>query len=318
MTRDARSRGRQLALAAAGSAALGTAATGEWLRRRGARRSAARMAAALDAIDESRLGERVAVPPGGGPSADLASALNALLDRLELGVAERRWRIAEASHEMRTPLTAIKAELDVSLRADELPSELREVVQELRDQVDRTAQTLDNVLRLARGEDAYLELALAPVELCQAIESALRSLHPLAHAKELTLAFDGCPCETQADPYRLHQALTNLIENAIKFSPSGGEVRVSAWRRDDYVGVTVVDEGPGIPAEAREQVFDRFFRVGDERAREAEGSGLGLAICREIATAHGGAVWVDSESERGNAISLALPGERRAETSSRG
>jgi signal transduction histidine kinase len=102
-------------------------------------------------------------------------------------------------------------------------------------------------------------------------------------------------------------ALTNLIENAIKFSPPGGRVSVTAWCRDDEVGVTVTDDGPGIPAAAQAHLFDRFYRADPARRRAIGGSGLGLAICREIADAHRGRVWVDSRPGHGSAFSLALP-----------
>ena len=116
--------------------------------------------------------------------------------------------------------------------------------------------------------------------------------------------------EANADPQRLHQALTNFIENAIKFSGPGGAVTVSAWQRNGEVGVTVKDTGPGIPADARARVFDRFYRADPARGRDGSGSGLGLSICREVADAHGGRVWVESEEGKGSAFSLALPTDR--------
>ncbi|HEY3187829.1 MAG TPA: ATP-binding protein, partial [Solirubrobacteraceae bacterium] len=94
---------------------------------------------------------------------------------------------------------------------------------------------------------------------------------------------------------------------AIKFTPAGGEVKVTTWRHNGEVGFTVADNGRGIPPDARPHVFDRFYRVDHARGREAGGSGLGLAICREVATAHGGRVWVDSEEGKGSEFSLALP-----------
>jgi signal transduction histidine kinase len=100
----------------------------------------------------------------------------------------------------------------------------------------------------------------------------------------------------------------NLIENAIKFSPQGGEVVVSTWATDGEVGVTVRDEGPGVAPEVRERIFDRFFRADSSRTRSTGGSGLGLAISREIALAHAGRVWVDDTAGRGSAFSLALTG----------
>ena len=169
------------------------------------------------------------------------------------------------------------------------------------------SRTVDNLLTLARVDEGRLELLKTRVNLGEAIGAAARPLQPLAAAKQLRLELDGEGFEAQADPQRLHQALTNFLDNAIKFSPTGGEVHVGAWRGVDEVGVTVTDNGPGIPADARPHIFDRFYRADRARGRDGGGSGLGLAICREIASAHGGRVWVDSEEGKGSAFSLALP-----------
>ena len=109
------------------------------------------------------------------------------------------------------------------------------------------------------------------------------------------------------DPRRFRLALTNLIENAIKFTPPGGEVRVDTWQRAAEVGLTVTDEGPGIAEQDREHVFERFYRTADTREKLYEGSGLGLAICRSVALAHGGRLDVASEMGHGSAFTLAVP-----------
>jgi signal transduction histidine kinase len=109
------------------------------------------------------------------------------------------------------------------------------------------------------------------------------------------------------DPGRLAQALTNLVENAIKFTPTGGAIDVHLWRETREVGVTVRDNGIGIPRHAVDHVFDRFYRADPSRSRESGGSGLGLAICYEVATSHCGHIWVDSDEGRGSAFSIALP-----------
>jgi signal transduction histidine kinase len=147
----------------------------------------------------------------------------------------------------------------------------------------------------------------ARVDLREAIDEAAAGLRSLAADKGVRLEVDGAAEAATVDPERLRQALTNLIDNAIKYTPVGGVVRVRSWRRGEEAGVTVSDDGPGIPADARDHVFDRFYRVDSARGRDAGGSGLGLAICREIAEAHGGRLWVVSEEGRGSAFTLALP-----------
>jgi heavy metal sensor kinase len=292
----------------AGPAALAATALGGWWLARKALLPVERMTSKAEQIGIDRLHERIALPRTADEIGRLAVTLNAMLDRLERGVAEKHRLIADASHELRTPLAAMRAELDVSLRGDELPPEARAVLESTREEVDWMSRTVDNLLTLARVDEGRLELLMTRIDLGEAIENAAAPLRPLAATKRLRLEVDGEPWEARADAQRVHQALTNLIENAIKFSQPGGEVRISSWHRGDEVGVTVTDEGPGIPAEARAHVFDRFYRADRARGRDGGGSGLGLAICREIAIAHGGRVWVDSEEGKGSAFSLAFPG----------
>jgi heavy metal sensor kinase len=297
---------RALLLLVGPVAIAATALVGWWLARK-ALLPVARMTSEAEAIDVDRLHERIAVPRAADELAHLAVTLNAMLDRLEAGVVEKRRLVADASHELRSPLAVMRAELDVSLRGDRLPPEARAVLESAREEVDSMTRTVDNLLTLAQVDEGRLAILRTRVELLGASEAAARPLRPLAADKAILLEVDGEPCEAQADPQRLHHALTNLIENAIKFSPRGGEVRISTWSSEHEVGVTVADDGPGIPEDARAHVFDRFYRVDRARGRDIGGSGLGLAICREIASAHGGRVWFESREGGGSAFSLALP-----------
>jgi heavy metal sensor kinase len=283
------------------------AAGGWWLARKGLR-PVERMTSQAEDIGIDRLHERIEVPAAQDEIGHLAVTLNAMLDRLERGVEEKHRLVADASHELRTPLAAMRAELDVSLMDDELDPTSREVLESTREEVDRMGRIVNNLLTLARADEGRLELLRGRVDLADAIEAAARPLRPLATAKRIRLEVDGRSCEADADPESLQLALTNFIENAIKFSEPDGEVRVTAWRSNGEVGVTVRDSGPGIAPAARAQVFDRFYRADPARRREGSGSGLGLSICREIAEAHGGRVWVESEEGKGSAFSLALPG----------
>jgi heavy metal sensor kinase len=291
----------------AGPAALAATVLGGWWLARKALQPVERITSTADEIGIDRLDERIPLPRTRDEIRHLAVTLNAMLDRLEEGVKEKHRLVADASHELRMPLAAMRAELDVSLRGDELSPDARTVLESAREEVDRMSRTVDNLLTLAHVDEGRLELLRRRVDLADAIEAAAGPLRPLAAGRGLRLEVGGDHCEAKADPERLHQALRNFIENAIKFGHPGGTVRVTAWRDTDEVGVTVADDGPGIPAEARAHVFDRFYRADPARGRDGGGSGLGLAICREIATAHGGRVWVESEEGKGSAFSLALP-----------
>jgi heavy metal sensor kinase len=292
----------------AGPAALAATAFGGWWLARQALLPVERMTSKAEQIGIDRLHERIAVPRAHDEIGHLALTLNAMLDRIEHGVADKQRLIADASHELRTPLAVMRAELDVTLRGDDLAEPERAVLESVRDEVDHMSRTVHNLLTLAQVDEGRLDLLISRVPLRRAVETAASQLTTLARTKRVRVEIDpGDPGDVDADPERLHQVLANLIDNAVKFTPPGGDVRITPWRRDGEAGVTVTDTGPGIPEEARPHLFDRFFRVDAARARTHGGSGLGLAICREIALAHGGRLWVDSEPGRGSAFSLALP-----------
>ncbi len=287
--------------------ALAVAGIGGWLLVRNALLPVDRMRRKADEIGIDHLHERLAAPHPGDEIGALAITLNAMLDRLEAGVSTRRALIADASHELRTPLASMRAELDVSLRDPARTPAERATLESVREDVVRMSRTVDNLLTLARADEGALELIRGPVELDRAIEDVTATLRGLADARGVTLIGSGRGGIVTADEQRLKQALTNLVENAIKYTPPGGEVVISSWRAGEQAGVSVVDTGTGIPAQDLERIFDRFYRADPSRGRVSGGSGLGLAICQEIATAHGGSISVQSKEGSGSTFTLALP-----------
>jgi heavy metal sensor kinase len=295
----------------AGPAALLATALGGWWLARKALRPVEQMTRQAGAVGIDRLNERISAPRTEDEIGHLALTLNAMLDRLERGVVEKHRVVADTAHELRTPLAAMRTELEVTLGDDCLDPSARAVLESALEEVERMSRTVENLLTLAHVDEGRLELLITRVDVLEASEAAVERLRPLATAKGIWVKVEGERCEASADPQRLDQAVRNLVENAIKFAPPGGEVDVTAWCRDDEVGVTVSDNGPGIPAEHRARVFDRFYRVDAARGRRG-GSGLGLAICREIAIAHGGRVRLESEERKGSSFTLALPRTRPA------
>jgi heavy metal sensor kinase len=291
----------------AGPIALAAAAFAGWWVVRNALMPVERMRRKAERIGIDQLHERLTAPRSTDEIGQLAGTLNQMLDRLEAGVSAKRQLIADASHELRTPLAAMRAELDVSLRQDERSAADRAVLESVREDVDRMSRTVDNLLTLSRADEGQLELMRSEVDLLEVARTASGSLQPLADAKKVSLVLTGTPGPTEGDPHRIRQAITNLIENAVEFTPPGGQVTVSAWSEAGQVGVTVADSGPGIAPEERDRVFDRFYRVEPSRSRRTGGSGLGLAICVEIAAAHGGRIWLDTEEGSGSRFSFALP-----------
>ena len=278
-----------LLLVGGGAALLVTAAGGWWLARK-ALRPVDRMTAQADAIGSDDLDRRLEVPPARDEIAHLGRTLNAMLDRVERGVADKRRLIADASHELRGPLTVMRAELDVALGDPQLDPSARGVLESARDEAARMARMVDDMLTLAQIDEGRLELVTEPVDL-----------------RELAPDVEGEPVMVEGDRMRLAQALGNLIDNARKYG--GGEVRVETWRRGDEAGIAVSDEGPGIPPDQRARIFERFVRL--DAARGRGGSGLGLAICAEVAAAHGGRAWMEPGRDGGSRFVLALPNAER-------
>jgi two-component system, OmpR family, sensor kinase len=166
---------------------------------------------------------------------------------------------------------------------------------------------VENLLTLARADEGELELLRRPVALRAVVDEVVADLGPIAAERGVTVTASGDPARADADRDRLRQVTANLVDNAIKHSRRGGEVRAEAWRANGEAGLRVSDDGTGIPAEALPHVFDRFYRADGARGSTNGGSGLGLAICREIVVAHGGRIWVESEEGRGSRFSVALP-----------
>lgn len=293
----------------AGPAAVGlTALAAYWLAYL-AIRPIDRMTTDAREIGIDQLHERVAVPRSQDETRHLAVTLNAMLERIERGVMEKHRLLADASHELRTPLAIMRSEVDVTLAADELSPAAREVLGSAREELDRMTRTVDNLLTSAQADEGRLELLTVPVDLRELVDETVRTLLPLAAAKGVSLTAQGERLLVQADPPRLKLVVTNLVDNAIRFSPPGETVRVVTWR-DNEVGVAVTDAGPGISPSDEEHLFDRYYRADNPLTSDLGGSGLGLAICQEIALAHGGRVGVDSAPGGGSAFSVALPSWR--------
>jgi heavy metal sensor kinase len=297
----------ELLLLVAGPAALLAAGLGGWLLARRALLPVSRMTQEAAEIGVHRLDERIEVPGTADEVARLATTLNDMLDRLQRGAEERRRFVADASHELRTPLAVMATELDVSLRSAELSADAKEVLASAREEVGRMSRVVEDLLTLARIDEGRLELARRPVSLPAVAGDVVGKLSTFAAERGIVVRVEGGAAVVRGDPERLEQVLTNLVENAVKYSPDGTTVLVRTWGNGSEAGLSVSDAGPGIPAAAVPRVFDRFYRVDAARSRAEGGSGLGLAICREIVEAHGGRIWVESAPGKGSTFSLLLP-----------
>ena len=229
------------------------------------------------------------LPTAGLPDelAPLVRALNDLLQRLSQALDAQRTFVADAAHELRSPLTALKLQLNLLERAGN-DAERAAAQRSLGEGTARAAWLVEQLLALARNEPGAPPLAMASVDLAEVGRAALAATVPQALARgcELELNADA-PVPVQGDAASLTVLLRNLVDNAVRHSPPGGRVEVRIARSGGVPTLTVDDAGPGIPAEDRERVFDRFYRRADAAG---EGSGLGLAIVRKVAERHGAVV----------------------------
>ncbi len=267
------------------------------------------MAAVAARVDAGDLHPRIRDAEGQSEEVRvLADAFNHMLDRLTDAFASQRAFVADASHELRTPLTVIRGQLEV-LAAQREPSgeEVRRVERLVQAEIARVSRLVDDLLLLARTEQSEF-LRVEPIDLPVFVGELWDGVSLLASRR---FELGPVPRGTlRADPDRLAQALRNLLTNAIDHTaPERGLVRMGVQARPGgRVRFVVEDDGPGIPVEQRERVFDRFHRTDAARDRASGGAGLGLAIVRAIADAHGGSVSAGASPEAGARIELELPG----------
>ncbi|MBC7842223.1 MAG: HAMP domain-containing protein [Gemmatimonadaceae bacterium] len=255
----------------------------------------AAMSAQAAAITVSNMHERL--PVGGGDElVGLASVVNGLLDRLENAFDQQRRFVTDASHELRTPTAVVRTEADITLSRDHREeSEYRESVTVMQDAARRLTRIVDDLFLLSRADSGHLVMRRSPLYLEDLVHDATRAVTGVAHQRGVAIdvrELADAPFDGDAD--LLGRLLLNLLDNAIKYSPSGSQVDVSLQRRNGHFEIRVGDAGPGIPPESQEQVFDRFYRVDNARSRAetsaTSGAGLGLAIARRIAEVHNGGV----------------------------
>ena len=215
--------------------------------------------------------------------------------------------ISVASHEMRTPMTSIKGSLELLLGgyAGELPAEATELLGISLTAVDRLVRLINDLLDIAKIESGKMELHLDKHDVGDIVRRSMRSLRALAETHRVSIQLDqATPLPSVlADRDRLDQIVTNLLSNALKYSPADSVVHVRVGQFGDTIRVTVTDEGPGIPVDQLERVFDRFMQLQGAK----KGTGLGLTICRALIEQHKGSIWVDSEPGHGASFNFDLP-----------
>ena len=260
------------------------------------------------AISEQDLHRRLNLDLPDDEVGRLARTFDAMLDRLHAAFQRERQFTADASHEMRTPLTVIKTNIGVTLNRPRSAEQYQTALMQVEEEVDRLTRLTNDLLLLARADASQPIASAREIDLAPIARGVADELRPLAEAKHLALNFTA-PESTKlhGNSDQLHRLCYNLIENAIKYTSQGSVNVKVALSPDRHVQFTVEDTGPGIAAEHLPHLFERFYRVDAARSRDAGGSGLGLAIAHSIVTSHGGTIDVKSDFGHGTIVTVSLP-----------
>jgi heavy metal sensor kinase len=296
---------RMVLLTTVPTAFLITVVLGWWLARTSLR-PLTEITATAARISGSRLDAGIPLTGSGDELDQLAQTLNDMTGRIGESVAKLRHFSVDAAHQLRTPLTALRSRLEVTLETESMTAELRRVLTDTLSEIDQLAEAVTSMLQLASSE-AGLEPGLGvPVSLGPVLDSVIDFYGPSAAEQGLSLHRRGASDATvSGDISWLRQLFGNLVENACRHTPSGGRIDVEIERSEETVLVRVRDTGPGMKEEDLERVFDRFFRVPSPGA--ASGVGLGLTVAYQIARAHGGEIRAESTVGRGSTFTVSLP-----------
>jgi signal transduction histidine kinase len=262
-------------------------------------------------ISDTDLSERIPVS-GHDEVAELTSTFNGMLDRLETAFGDQRRFLDDIGHELRTPLTIVRGQLEL---LPEDSDERRQTLDLCLEEIDRMNRYVTELILLAKSEKPDF-LRLAPVDLTELTENM--QTRAVALAPDRTWQVDAsAPAVIEADPDRLNQAWLNLVNNAVQHTGPGGLVAIGSSVVNGEVRLWVRDNGPGVPLDEQEHIFERFGRGADTRIRRSEGTGLGLSIVSAIGRAHGGRVELESRAGQGARFTLVIPEHPDAETRQR-
>ena len=267
-----------------------------------------KMAREAREITPDKLHARLRVEDADDELGQLAKVFNETLARLEQAFEQLRRFTSDASHELRTPLAMIRSVGEVGLQKDGSRAEYRDIIGSMLEEVNRLTSLIDNLLTISRADSGHIQLHRTNVPMLALSREAAGLFEILTEEKSQNLDVSGDEnAEVAGDPIFLRQALVNMIHNAVKYSPIGETISVNVRNGNDRVVIEIKDNGPGIPPEDQPKIFDRFYRVDKARWRESGGAGLGLSIAKWAVEAHGGAVSLESELNKGCTFRIILP-----------
>jgi two-component system OmpR family sensor kinase len=291
-------------LAIGGPITLAVISWAGWALVGAALRPVQRMQRESASISTTEQDRRLSLPAADDEISRLGATLNAMLDRIQETFERERRFVDNASHELRTPVAILKAELDLALRRARTRDELHAALVSASEEADHLARLAEDMLVLSRAHGGRLPVHRTPTSLAALLEEQARRFAPRAAVARVSVEVTAVAEDLRIDPVRLRQALDGLLDNALRYTPAGGAIGLSATREDGLVRVGVQDSGPGFQPDFLPHAFEPFSRrVTDGR----KGAGLGLAIVRAIAEAHGGTAEAGNRPKGGASVTMVLP-----------
>jgi two-component system heavy metal sensor histidine kinase CusS len=275
-------------------------------------RPLAQMRRSLELVQPGHLNERIEPARWPRELQPLAVSFDAMLGRLEDSFTRLSQFSADLAHELRTPVGNMLGEAQVALTRERDAGEYRSVIESTAAECERLSGIIDNLLFLARADSAEQQIQRSQFNGRAALEKITSFYQPLAEERRITTTCEG-EAEIFADPILFNRAVGNLIDNALRFAPDGGSIRISIRNAENAAEISITDTGSGIASEHLPRVFDRFYRV--DASRSAAGTGLGLALVKSILDLHGGSTKIESELGLGTTVTLIFPGKTAAESS---
>ena len=273
----------------------------------------AKITKAIEDITDGFQDEKISVPDYTETEL-ITDAFNKMLGRVQSLDTSRQEFVSNVSHELKTPLTSMKVLADSLVGQENVPVELyQEFMQDIAAEIDRESKIITDLLTLVKLDKKASNMNIELVNINELLDMILKRLHPIAAKRNIELILEGFrPVDAEIDETKLSLAISNLVENAIKYNKDEGWVRVSLNADHKYFYVKVADSGVGIPEDCQDQVFDRFYRVDKSRSRETGGTGLGLAIVKHVLFRHQAQLQIESELGKGSTFKIIISKARLA------
>lgn len=259
-------------------------------------------------ITANNLSNRLPSTPADDEIGRLTTTLNEMIERLEKSFSQTKQFTSDASHELKTPLTILRGELELALITEKSPEEYQRVLESSLEEVIRLTNVAETLLELSRADTGQVKMNFEKANLTKLVAEIAEDAEILAEIKDINVcSILQKDISIDLDQPRMHQAILNIVENAIKYTENGGTVIIELLQRDTHVELTVTDTGIGIPEDKLKDVFKRFYRVNKKRTHSIQGNGLGLSIVKWIVNAHNGKIDIQSKVKKGTKMIIQLP-----------